>query len=186
MKHIGKLFRDMVPVIIGILVALFINNWNEDRKDEAYLRRMFSAIEKEIEASIEDIEFVIPSQLASLDTINANLHNDDVSLYGIMMRSNGLHVPTIKTNAWEAIANSRIELIDYERLSILVDIQERKENLQLRIDRQMEFIFNNFENRDIAKKVILRMMTADIVSTEKEILAEMKKVLEDGTLSALD
>lgn len=42
MKQLGQIIREIVPVIIGILIALLINNWNEDRKDKKYLNQIFS------------------------------------------------------------------------------------------------------------------------------------------------
>jgi len=32
MKPIKKLIEDMIPVILGMLIALAVNNWNEERK----------------------------------------------------------------------------------------------------------------------------------------------------------
>lgn len=179
MKQIKQLFREIIPVIIGILIALFINNWNDERKEKKYLDQMFSSIEKELEESILDIKTVIPKQLASVDTLDVYINNEEVSLYSIMMRGNGIHFPTIKTNSWNAIANSRIELIEYEQLSALADIEERKENLFIRIERQMEFIFQNFEKTDRAKKIILRMMTLDIINAEKELQSQIEEFIKE-------
>ncbi len=178
MKQIGQLIKDVIPVIIGILIALLINNWNEDRKDRKYLNQIFSSIEKELEESSKDIKYVIPKQLASIDTIDAYLNNTDVSLYDIMIRANGIQKPRIKTNAWKAIANSKIELIEYERLSSLADIEERKENLTMRIEKQMDYAFLNFEKTDRRKKEVLRMMILDVVGAEKELQANIEELLK--------
>lgn len=181
MKQLNQIIKETVPVIIGILIALFINNWNEDRKDKKYLNQIFSSIEKELEESNTEIKQVILKQLASVDTLVNYLNNEEISLYHIMMRGNGIHIPTIKTKSWNAIANSRIELIEYEQLSALADIEERKENLTKRIERQMEFIFQNFEKTDRAKKIILRMMTLDIVRAEEELQSQIEEMLKNET-----
>lgn len=177
MHEIKKLIREIIPVIIGILIALFINNWNDDRKEKKYLDQMFSSIEKELEDSVLDIKRVIPKQIASIDTLDAYMNNDDVSIYSIVIRSDGIHAPMIKTKSWNAIANSKIELIEYEQLSALADIEERKANLIQRTERQMEFIFQNFEKKDKAKKIILRMMTLDIVNAQKELQAQIEELI---------
>lgn len=178
MKEISKLIKEIIPVIIGILIALFINNWNEDRKDKKYLDQIFSSIEKELEESSIDIGRVLPKQLASVDTIDAYMDNEKVTLYGIIMKSNGIHMPTIKTNSWNAIANSKIELIEYEKLSALSDIEERKENLTQRIEKQMEYIFQNFEKADRNKKIIVRMMMTDIINAEEELKSEIEALIK--------
>ena len=99
MKHITKLIREIIPVIIGILIALFINNWNEDRKDKQYLNQIFSSIDKELEETVEDINSVIPKQMASIDSLDVYMNNDVVSIYEIIIRANGIHSPSIKTNS---------------------------------------------------------------------------------------
>ena len=178
MKNVRWFFKETIPVIIGILIALFINNWNEGRKDKKYLNQIFSSIESELEESNIDIKRVIPRQLASVDTINAYMNNEKVTLYEIMMKSNGIQKPIIKTNSWNAISNSKIELIEYEKLSAFSDIQESKENLNQRIERQMEYGFQNFEKSDKNKKVIFQMMILDIIGAEKELQSKIEELIK--------
>ncbi|AXT52894.1 hypothetical protein D1818_19470 [Aquimarina sp. BL5] len=182
MKQLSQFIRETITVIIGILIALFINNWNEDRKDKEYLNQIFSSIEKELEESLIDLKKVIPKQLASADSIEVYMNNEEVSIYDIIIRANGVHAPRIKTNSWNAIANSKIELIEYEKLSALADIQERKENLSWRIEKQMDFMFQNIEKTDKEKKKVLKMTILDIVGAEKSLLSQIEKILKDDTI----
>jgi len=172
-----QFIREIASVIIGILIALFTNNWNEDRKDKKYLNQIFSSIDKELEESLVDIESVIPKQLKSVDSIQRYLNNEELSIYDIMIRANGIHAPSIKTNSWNAIANSKIELIAYDKLSALADIEERKENLKWRLEKQMDFMFQNMEETDRGKKEILIMTIIDIVGAEKEMKAAIEGML---------
>ncbi len=176
-----QIIRETITVIIGILIALFINNWNEDRKDKKYLNQIFSSIEKELEESIIDIKEVIPKQLASLDSIQTYLNNEEVSIYDVIIKANGVHAPSIKTNSWNAIANSKIELIEYEKLSALADIQERKENLRWRFEKQMDFLVQNMEKTDKGKKKALLMTISDIVGAEKRLLSSIEEILKKET-----
>tara|TARA_R110002050_G_scaffold109796_3_gene221137 strand:- start:8942 stop:9481 length:540 start_codon:yes stop_codon:yes gene_type:complete len=178
MKKVSQLIKEIIPIIIGILIALFINNWNENRKDKKYLNKIFSAIENELEESSIDIIKVIPKQLACVDTLEVYMNNEKVTLYEIMMRANGIQMPIIKTNSWNAIANSKIELIEYEKLSALSDIEEGKENLTKRIEKQMEYIFQNFEKTDKNKKIIVKMMILDIVGAEKELQSKIDELIK--------
>jgi hypothetical protein len=83
-KEISKLFRDLIPVRIGILTVLFINNWNEIRKDKRYLSQIFSSIENEMEKSLTDIKQVIPKQLATFHVLDYDVNNDKVILCEII------------------------------------------------------------------------------------------------------
>jgi hypothetical protein len=121
---------------------------------------------------------VIPLQLAFIDTIKSYLDNDKASLFNIMIKGNGIHSPTIKTNAWNAIANSKIELIEYEKLSALADIEERKNNLDRRVEKQIDFTFQNFEATERGKKEILMMMILDVVGVEKRLQSAIEELIK--------
>lgn len=180
MNQISQLIREIISVIVGILIALLINNWNEKRKDQAYLDQIFISIDRELEESKLDIERVIPKQLALLDSLDRHLANEDISLYYIITRADGIHAPQVKTNSWNAIASSKIELIAYEKLSALAGIQERKENLNNRIEKLLEFVLQNFENTEKEKKGIVRFMVSDIVGAERRFLAAIEALLKEG------
>ncbi|WP_298541258.1 DUF6090 family protein [uncultured Aquimarina sp.] len=179
MKQLNQLIKEVIPVIIGILIALFINNWNEERKDKKYLNQIFSSVEKELKESIVDIKRVIPKQLATVDSINIYLNNEELSIYDIIQRSEGVYSPSIKTNSWNAMANSKIELIEYEKLSALAGIQERKENLNMRTEKHMDFLFQNFEETDRKKKEVLKMLILDKVGAEKRLLSSIEEILKN-------
>jgi len=179
MTSIKQLIREIIPVIIGILIALFINNWNEDRKDQQYLTKISKSIEKELAESIADIEEVIPKQLASMDTIDNYLNNEAVSLFDVVVRANGIHAPDIKTNTWNAVANSKIELITYEKLSQLANIEEGKENLKMRSEKLIDFIFQYYNQTDSGKKSVLKFMILDVIGAEKELKLKIEEALEN-------
>jgi hypothetical protein len=53
-RYLKYALGEILLVIIGILIALSINNWNEDRKDRIYERNMLNEIKVALE---EDIAF---------------------------------------------------------------------------------------------------------------------------------
>ena len=79
---------EIVLVVIGILIALQINNWNENRKDRAnesvYLKELLIDFEINLQKSIEvtsRIEEVIPSLSGLLE--QSALENPTISLDSI-------------------------------------------------------------------------------------------------------
>lgn len=49
-------FCEIVVVVIGIFIVLFINNWNEDIKNRKFIEKMLYVIGEEIWYSKKDIE----------------------------------------------------------------------------------------------------------------------------------
>jgi hypothetical protein len=50
-----QFFKEIIPVVAGILIALFIDNWNAERKDKAYIEQVFSTIHSELKETNEAI-----------------------------------------------------------------------------------------------------------------------------------
>ena len=47
-KYLKYAIGEIVLVVIGILIALSINNWNENRKENNYLRMVYTHIQKDL------------------------------------------------------------------------------------------------------------------------------------------
>ncbi len=52
MKYMRYAIGEIVLVVIGILIALSINNWNENRKEQKFEKKMLIEINKELESDI--------------------------------------------------------------------------------------------------------------------------------------
>ena len=72
---------EIVLVVIGILFALQINNWNENRKQEATLNAIYKIIQSDLEADIEVIDDAIadmkPSKPYYVKVIKGTLIRED-------------------------------------------------------------------------------------------------------------
>ena len=57
-----QFIKEIIPVTVGILIALFIDNWNTNRKDQVYINQVFSTIKSELNETTEEIKYNIPLQ----------------------------------------------------------------------------------------------------------------------------
>lgn len=159
--------KEIIPVIVGILIALFIDNWNSERKDKAYIDQVFSTINNELKESKEDIETTIPQQQSLIDSLAFYADNNNVTVLDIVMKSKGIYIPQIKINAWRSVSNTKIDLIDYEKVTTLSNIEALKETLNNKSEFLTSFIYSNINERDKNIKQTLKMILLDIVQTEK-------------------
>ena len=178
MKQIKQLVKEVIPVIIGILVALTVNNWNEDRKDKKYLDQIYSSIENELEESIIEIKENIPKQQMLIDTIGRYLNDETISIFDIISKADGIHAPAIKNNSWKAVASTKIELIEFEKISALSEIDESKEGLKLKTEKLLDFLISNLKSTDQEKKEIFMLLSQEILSTVKYSQLEIEGFLK--------
>jgi len=96
-KYLVYGFGEIVLVVIGILIALTINNWNEERKLEVVEQMTLLNLRKEVEysranlAELRDVKYEIRSTIECLltktapDAVYDGEYNID-SLLGIIYR----------------------------------------------------------------------------------------------------
>jgi len=173
-----QIIKDVIPVILGILIALVINNWNENRKEQRYLDQIYASINKELLESIQSLKENIPKQQRLVDSLQVDLNNESVELFDIIRKAGGIWAPRIKNNSWRAVANSRIELIEFEKLSALSELDESKNNQDYKQKKIMDFVIENIKSTSNDKKEILLMMVSEMISSGKYLQSEIEGLAE--------
>ncbi|SMC80172.1 hypothetical protein [Moheibacter sediminis] len=161
--------KEIIPVIAGILIALFIDNWNSERKDKTYIYQVFSTIDSELKDSKEDIKAIIPQQESLIDSLEFYTNHKEVTVMDVVMISKGIYIPQIKMSAWKSVSNNKIDLIDYQKITSLTNIEELKEILDDKSKFLMSFLYSNIHDTDKNTKQTLKMIIMDIMQTEKTL-----------------
>ena len=178
-NKLKAIVKEIVPIIVGILIALWINNWNENRKDKNYIDKISNSINKELTETTEDIIINVETQKSLIDTLDFYKNDDKISIFDVMMKVNGINMPTIKINSWKAISNSKIELMEYDKISTLANIEEQKELLKIKSQNLMNFVYPNTKETSIDKKDLLKLMMLDIISTEETIQKQIQGITKN-------
>ncbi len=58
-KYLIYAMGEIVLVVIGILIALSLNNWNEERKDQNKLVNVYRLIDNDIKNDIKDLQSIV-------------------------------------------------------------------------------------------------------------------------------
>ena len=178
-KYINPFIKEIVPIIVGILIALYINNWNENRKEEKYINQIFSSINEELIETNEDIIDIISIQNSFIDSLDFYLKDNSISILEITIKAKGIHIPTIKINSWKAISNSKIELMEYNKVSTLANIEENKEYLKMKAENLVNFTYSNTRETGKDKKELMKILMLDIISTEISIQKDIERIIND-------
>lgn len=175
-----KIIKEVIPVILGVLIALLINNWNEDRKDKKYLNQIYNSIQEELKESSLDFKKNIPKQQRFADSLKAYINDETLSIIDIVKKADGIYAPRIKNNSWRAIANSRIELIEFKTLSTLSELDDSKKNLEYKQEKISDFLIENIKSTQPLKKEILILMVSEVISTEKYIQVKIDELIKES------
>jgi len=178
-KYLLYAIGEIVLVVIGIMIALSINNWKEDLDDEKFISRIFYSIEKEMKSNEVDFNAVIPTHFSLIDTIDKYMNDEKISLSEIIIRGNGLRAPTLNNVSWNYFLNTKLELIDYNTISKLTEIEQAKQILNSKINKLMEFVLENSESTNTKSKKMLKFQILNVVSSEKRLLELHVEYLEN-------
>lgn len=180
MKNYFKGFiKDIIPVLLGVLIALWINNWNEARKDQEYINNFYVSLKKELRETDKEITEKTPLQQALVDTLSVYTNNDALSLLQVVEKAGGINGPFIKLNYWKALSNSKIELIAFDKLSNLANIEEGNEILKYKRYKLLDFIYSKSNSKEKDEKMRLKMMVIEMMSTQRQIQNEIQNILKE-------
>lgn len=172
--------KDLVPVLLGVLIALYINNLNEDYKNKKYIENFYTSLQQELKETHKDFIEKKPIQKQLLDTLNYYANNNTLPLIDVIMKGGGINGTRIKLNYWKSLANSKIELISYDKLSILADIEEGKELLTYKRNKILDFVYANLRETSSDKKIILKLMMEEVLRTQENIMEDILKIINEG------
>ena len=133
--HLKKYFvyalGEILLVVLGILIALQINNWNEERKSDREALELLLALKSNTNAIIQDLQRVSERErdvLGSIDIVidnlsNTKIYNDTLEYHFIYMSY--LSEVTWKTGAYETLKSKGLDLISNDSLrEKIVDLYE--------------------------------------------------------------
>lgn len=126
----GKYFKyaigEILLVVIGILIALQINNWNEQKKTVQKEFEVLEAITSDLDVNIEELNLLMNNEELNLNKIlgsiellidfleSDNSYNDSLRIH--FTRSNSYYEVNLKDTAYESLTSIGIDLIQDTKL----------------------------------------------------------------------
>jgi len=164
-NYLKYAFGEIVLVVIGILIALQVNTWNENRKSKIFEHKMLKEIRLELIKDTTD--FALLEQRAEItnnavDTIiqmiaNSNNSNDSIMKYnqkflGIQYTYRKGAYESLKSAGLDKIANDSVRLMltniydwDLPRTGLLIkNAQDRTENKTDKLEKNI-FKYTSFK-----------------------------------------
>ncbi|MEM6643582.1 MAG: hypothetical protein AAF616_11435 [Bacteroidota bacterium] len=177
-KKIVELVKDTIPVVLGVLIALIIGNWKQQYDNQQYIDKMLATMKVEAESNLKEIQETIPKHIRLSDTIQYYM-DSEVSLSEIVMKSSGIQLPTIANRTWNAVIDSRVELVDYSTLSVVTQIDESKELLLKKMDHLIDHVYQNLVSTEESDKFLLLMHVSNVIDSEQRLKKLHEEFLEE-------
>jgi len=136
---------EILLVVIGILLALQVNNWNEDRKFRTQQAGLLSDLSKDLEANLRELQIGYNQNSLLLDEyrglMRAIKENQPASpaIDSLCLHLENWSSPYITSTAYESLKNKGLEVIENDSL---------KERIISMYDRTFVFLTEDYDRME--------------------------------------
>ena len=158
-KYLVYAIGEILLVVIGILLALQVNNWNEDRKSSKEIQEVLSALKSNTNSNIQQLQQVNRGDLEVINSIklimnnltHSKVYNDTLAHH--FMHSGYYHEPAWKMGAYETLIAKGLDSVETDSLrERIVDVyevgyQKLSENMLITRDLSTSLMFPAISQR---------------------------------------
>ncbi len=163
------LFLEIVSIVIGILLAFWLNDWQTDRQHEQTVRKSLKNIKSEIQNNLHHLKKVMPYHQSCQLAISTT--EPDSGLRNFLAVWKGLNPPMLYQSAYESAREVQaFAYMDYETASAISSLYSRQKFLLEMIRMYAQGIINDYTipDSEYTLKKLLPAFT-DIVQSENEL-----------------
>lgn len=158
-----KIILDFIPAFLGVLVALVLSNWNEQRKENEFIEKSIVSIYNDNKSNLENIKLQLNNTNRQLDTITHYLNNDKLNIGDIIKKNNGINGEILVQTGWKILENSHlITKIDYDLVFKLDQMSEGIDIINTRLNNTFDFCYEKLESNKHEDKKRLLILFKDL------------------------
>ena len=163
-----KYAYEMVSIIIGVLIALGVDEWNEDRQNHERARTALINIQNEAKMNLSILEVLHPRNMEAFAVVQTESSEDDSATI-----VPGLQLQDV---AWKTLMSNGISVhVDYDELYQVAEIYS------------IQQIYKDFANQFVEQIMVTRSMSivngnplsdSDIITASVELLTLLMGIEE--------
>lgn len=174
-----KVVKEMLVVVFGILIALFINSWKEDLNNQKFVEATLSSIQWEVLQSKKSLDGILLKHTALQDSIVTYFEDDSQSIRTVIQKSGGFQFPNIKIIGLRFFVSSKAELVEYKLISQLIEMEDLKTLLEKKFDKLADYAFEAMEKSDKQSKLKFAIHVSNVIDTESQLQSLYQDYLEE-------
>lgn len=169
MKITGFL-KEIAIVVIGVLIAVWINNWQQTMANQKYIDKTLAAIENEIQQSRSDIDTVLAKHQKIIAYLEEHHDNTEETIGDMLIQLGGIQSPEIKNIGLRFFIANKAELVSYDVIAYLSEIETNKEVLTRKMERLIDFAYDHINTTDPEDKIKFAYYLSNVMDTEQTLI----------------
>ena len=165
-SNLKKIILDFIPAFLGVLIALILSNWKDQRKENEFLQKSIIGIYNDNVINLQSINSQIYHFEKHIDTIKHYCEAKNLRIIDILGKNDGFQSYSIKLPSWNILQNSpSIIKIDYKLLSLLTEMNDNVETLEAYNINVSNILYNSLESNDKNDKNRIFVLIKDYENT---------------------
>ena len=166
----GYFLQEIAIVVIGVLIAVSISNYKEKIDNENFIEKTLLAIENEIALSQTDLDTVLNKHQGIFEFVKDHREGNEQALGEMIGTLGGIQSASIKNISLRFFVANKAELVDFELISQLSEIESNTDILSEKMKRLVDFIYENIDHTEESVKLKFAYFLANVIDTEKSLL----------------
>jgi len=167
--RLGYLAQEIVIVVIGVLIAVSINNYKEYIDNRNYVQTTLQAIEKEIRLNQMDLDTIVERHLTLLEELYHYEAQEEQTLGELVAELGGVQVASIRNIGLRFFVTNKAELLDFDLISMLIQIEDTTEILEAKLNRLANFAYAHLNDTDEQTIETFVFMLTDVIDSETSL-----------------
>lgn len=172
--------REITIVVIGVLIAVSIGNYKEKIDNETYIEKTLLAIEKEIKLSQTEVDTVLKRHLSVVEKMIEYDDTEEQTLAELIGSLGGIQFPSIKNVSLRFFISNKAELVDFELISGLLEIETLSNMLSDKMKRMADSAYAQANDKETESKITFTYLLADVIDGEKALLESYANFLDNN------
>lgn len=173
-------FKEITIVVIGVLIAVSIGNYKEKLDNEKYLKKTLLAIKSEIISSQSEIDTVLERHLKLYEKLENGFVENEQTIGEFVSSSGGFQVASVKNISLRFFVSNKAELLEFELISQLLDIELKTTHLANKMERFADFVYENVNENDEQVMMKFAYLLVDVIDGEQTLLESYSDLLDEN------
>jgi len=179
-KYIGF---EMIPVVLGVLLALAMENSVQRKQEKHQMQEMLHAILEEQKLNDERITELLSKMKRTIDSLTYYQYDTTQSLFDIALKIKGYSTPDLST-ATLGLGGERLKArLDVRLLTSIAELEVLYRNYDRVAEKIPAQFYEHFDDADPHAKRVTALIYADILENLERIqsgMAEFDRALEES------
>lgn len=169
-NRLGYFIQEIVIVAIGVAIAVSIGDFKEYLDNQDYIEKTLTAVKKEIKLSQSELDTVLQRHYLLIESFENAIEDNDQSLGELISVLGGVQFPLIKNISLRFFISQKADLVDFDLISRLLEIEEHTNVLSDKMKRLADFAYENINNTEEESKITFAYLLYDAIDSEETLM----------------